>query len=51
MSQLTIVITINRLASYASGNTRKFSFSKAIKQLPNSISFNNKNHFTNGSVV
>jgi len=48
MSQLTIVITINRLASYASGNTRKFLFSKAIKQLLNCTFCSNTSHFKNG---
>lgn len=51
MLHIHIDITNSRLALFAFGNTCKSSLENNIKQLPNCISFDNKNHFTNGSVV
>ncbi len=48
MSELTIFITINRLASYASGNTFKLSFSEVIKQLLSRTYSDNVSYSKNG---
>lgn len=48
MPQLTIFITVNRLASYASGNACKLSFSEAIKQLLSRTYSDNVSYSKNG---